>query len=99
MNTIEISADSVQRLLDKIDHLHLKIDKIKNEIIPVRKTNYNSNEVCEILGINKITFYRWIEKSYINAEKKGSEWYLSHSELDRINKPEFIRSRNKNLFQ
>lgn len=96
---MELTEATAKQLFDRLDNIETKIDRIKSEITPVRKINYHSNEVCEILGINKITFYRWIEKGFINAVKKGKEWYLSQIELDRINKPDFIRSRNKSSFQ
>jgi len=72
------------------------------------KTYYRTAEICQIVGISKNTFFRWVREGSFadapNRDKRGWRLFTSHdvdklkAEVNRINKPSNVESeRGVNL--
>ncbi len=44
---------------------------------------FSTSQVAEILGVTRITVFRWIKEGTLKAEKIGRNYVISHEELNK----------------
>ena len=97
MEKILISNDEFKQLLNKIDKLESKIDKLSKQN-PLDDTWLDIQDVCQLLKISKRTLQSYRDKGVLPFSQNGSKIYYKASDiqqyLDDNYKPAFKNKKS-----